>query len=91
MHERVLSTIILTVLLCTMIGIVPAALVTQNIKYPIHAGDLLITSDMPGHAMKAEPEVISGRQFYPDGTILGKAMGTLESGTGVIEVLLTLQ
>jgi hypothetical protein len=25
------------------------------------------------------------------GTILGKAMGTLESGTGTIEVLVTLQ
>jgi hypothetical protein len=25
------------------------------------------------------------------GTVLGKAMGTLESGTGIIEVLVTLQ
>jgi hypothetical protein len=50
---------------------------------PIHPGDLLTTSDMPGYAMKAtDPKI---------GTILGKAMGTLESGTGVIEVLVTLQ
>jgi hypothetical protein len=50
---------------------------------PIHAGDLLTTSDTPGYAMKAaRPQI---------GTILGKAMGTLESGTGTIEVLVTLQ
>jgi hypothetical protein len=50
---------------------------------PIHPGDLLTTSDKPGYAMKAtNPQI---------GTILGKAMGTLESGTGTIEVLVTLQ
>lgn len=50
---------------------------------PIHAGDLLTTSDNPGYAMKAtNPQI---------GTVLGKAMGTLESGTGTIEVLVTLQ
>jgi hypothetical protein len=50
---------------------------------PIHRGDLLTTSSTPGHAMKAtEP------QF---GTIVGKALGELESGTGVIVVLVTLQ
>ena len=50
---------------------------------PIHPGDLLTTSDNPGYAMKAtDPKI---------GTILGKAIGTLESGTGVIEVLVTLQ
>jgi hypothetical protein len=60
-------------------------------KAPIHAGDLLTTSDTSGHAMKAEPTIINGRGFYPDGTILGKAMGSLENGTGTIEVLVTLQ
>ncbi|MGD2178350.1 MAG: hypothetical protein PVG71_11065, partial [Anaerolineae bacterium] len=50
---------------------------------PIHRGDLLTTSSTPGHAMKAtEPKL---------GTILGKSMGELESGTGVITVLVTLQ
>jgi hypothetical protein len=49
----------------------------------IHPGDLLSTSGTPGFAMKAtDPKI---------GTILGKAMGTLESGTGTIEVLVTLQ
>lgn len=58
---------------------------------PIRAGDLLTKSGMPGHAMKAVPAVIDGREFYPDGTIPGKAMGSLESGTGLIDALVTLQ
>jgi len=57
----------------------------------IHPGDLLSTSDTPGHAMKAKPVQIDGIEFYRDGTVLGKALGTLETGTGVIEVLVTLQ
>jgi hypothetical protein len=49
----------------------------------IRPGDLLATSDTPGHAMKAaDPQI---------GTVLGKAMGTLTSGTGTIDVLVTLQ
>jgi len=60
-------------------------------KAPIHAGDLLTTSDKPGYAMKAIPDLINGHKYYPDGTILGKAGGTLESGTGTIEVIVALQ
>jgi len=49
----------------------------------VKPGDLLTTSDTLGHAMKAtNPEI---------GTILGKALEPLDSGTGVIEVLVTLQ
>jgi hypothetical protein len=49
----------------------------------VRPGDLLVTSSTPGHAMRDEkPEV---------GTVVGKALGTLASGTGVIEVLVTLQ
>ena len=50
---------------------------------PIEPGDLLTTSDTPGHAMKATAPQI--------GTILGKALEPLDSGTDVIEVLVTLQ
>ena len=50
---------------------------------PIEPGDLLTTSDTPGYAMKA-----SNPQL---GTILGKALEPLESGTDVIEVIVTLQ
>jgi hypothetical protein len=58
---------------------------------PIHPRDLLTTSDTPGYAMKAQPVNIGGVEIYRPGTTLGKAMGTLESGTGVIDVLVTLQ
>jgi hypothetical protein len=49
----------------------------------IQPGDLLVSSDTPGHAMKAtDPQV---------GTVIGKALGSLDSGTGVIPVLVALQ
>jgi len=51
----------------------------------IQPGDLLTTSDTPGHAMKVTD--------YPkaQGAILGKAMSSLEEGRGLILVLVTLQ
>ena len=58
---------------------------------PIKPGDLLTTSDTPGHAMKAQPVVIGEVEIYRPGTTLGKALEPLDSGTGVIEVLVTLQ
>jgi hypothetical protein len=75
--------------LIAIAGKVPCLVDASN--GPIAEGDLLTTSSRPGHAMKAEPVEIQGRKFYPDGTILGKAMGALESGTGTIEVIVTLQ
>ncbi len=57
----------------------------------IHPGDVLTTSPTPGHAMKAEPVVIEGVEIYKPSTTVGKALGTIESGTGTIEVLVTLQ
>jgi len=52
---------------------------------PIRAGDLLTTSATPGHAMRAlNPE----RAF---GAVLGKALRPLDSGTGLIPVLVALQ
>jgi hypothetical protein len=49
----------------------------------IQPGDLLVSSDTPGHAMKAQDAKV--------GTVIGKALGSLDSGTGVIPVLITLQ
>lgn len=60
-------------------------------KAPIHIGDLLVTSDTPGMAMKSEPMSINGRSFHQPGTIIGKALESMESGKGEILVLLTLQ
>jgi hypothetical protein len=48
-------------------------------------GDLLTTSDIPGHAMK----VMDYEQAQ--GAILGKAMSSLETGTGLVLILVSLQ
>jgi hypothetical protein len=58
---------------------------------PIHIGDLLVTSDIPGVAMKSEPITIGGRQIHSPGTLIGKALEPLEKGSGKILVLLSLQ
>jgi hypothetical protein len=52
----------------------------------IQPGDLLVTSANAGYAMKAQPELINGKPFYPSGCIIGKALGTLVSGQGKIPV-----
>jgi hypothetical protein len=51
---------------------------------PVEIGDLLTTSATPGHAMKAND---MGRAF---GSVIGKAMGRLQSGRGLIPVLVAL-
>jgi hypothetical protein len=52
---------------------------------PITAGDLLTTSLFLGHAMKAQDQT---RAF---GAIIGKALEPLESGRGLIPILVSLQ
>lgn len=52
---------------------------------PIQPGDLLTTSGTPGHAMKAVDRDRS------HGAVIGKAMGSLESGRGMVLVLVNLQ
>jgi hypothetical protein len=52
---------------------------------PIQPGDLLTTADRPGHAMKVTDH------SRANGAILGKAMTALESGTGLVLVLVSLQ
>ena len=51
----------------------------------IEPGDLLTTADLAGHAMKAT----DGDRL--DGTVIGKAMGSLDSGEGLVLVLVNLQ
>jgi len=63
-----------------VVGIVLCKVSAEN--GPIGSGDLLVTSSTPGHAMRDNnPQV---------GTVLGKALESLASGTGVIKVLVTL-
>lgn len=52
---------------------------------PIGLGDLLTTSSTPGHAMRATDPV---RAF---GAVLGKALGELRTGRGLVPVLVALQ
>jgi len=51
----------------------------------IHAGDLLTTSPHAGYAMK----VTDKSQAF--GATIGKALGDLETGTGIIPVMVTLK
>jgi hypothetical protein len=51
----------------------------------INPGDLLTTSDTPGHAMKVSDHARAS------GAILGKAMSGLKEGKGMVLVLVTLQ
>jgi len=51
----------------------------------IKPGDLLTTSDTPGHAMKVTDHAKA------QGAILGKAMSGLKDGKGMVLVLVTLQ
>jgi len=66
-----------------MVGVVPTKVSAEN--GPIRKGDLLVTSSTEGHAMKG-----TDRSLLV-GAIVGKALGSLNSGIGVIEVLVSLQ
>jgi hypothetical protein len=52
---------------------------------PIEPGDLLTTSDTPGHAKKVTDYARA------QGAIIGKAMSSLHKGKGLVLVLVTLQ
>jgi hypothetical protein len=58
---------------------------------PIKIGDLLVTSDKEGVAMKSVPVELSGVRMHRPGTLIGKALQPLAQGTGEILVLLSLQ
>ena len=59
--------------------------VQADAQRAIKPGDLLTTSDTPGHAMKVLDHTKA------QGAILGKAMTGLKSGKGMVLVLVTLQ
>jgi hypothetical protein len=66
-----------------IVGIVPCKVSAEN--GPIKAGDLLVSASIPGHAMKGTD------RSKMAGAIVGKALDNFESGTGVIQVLVSLQ
>lgn len=57
----------------------------------INIGDLLVTADREGFAMKSLPVEIGGVRIHRPGTLIGKALEPLARGTGEILVLLSLQ
>jgi hypothetical protein len=60
-------------------------------RSPIKVGDLLVTGDTEGVAMKSVEVDLGGVKIHRPGTIIGKALESLEKGTGEILVLLSLQ
>ncbi len=66
-----------------MVGIVPTMVSTEN--GAIRRGDLLVTSSILGYAMKGT----NRRRML--GAVVGKAMAPLDSGKGIIDVLVMLQ
>lgn len=65
-----------------MVGVVPVKVVDEN--GAIQPGDLLTSSSTPGHAMKADGDA-------PQGSVIGKALSPLGTGTGWIQMLAMLQ
>lgn len=66
-----------------MVGIVPTKVTAEN--GPIRPGDLLVTSSTLGYAMKGT------NRSKMLGAVIGKALGSLDTGKGVIEVVVMLQ
>ncbi len=66
-----------------VVGIVSCKVTTEN--GPIQGGDPLVTSSTLGHAMKGTD------RSRLVGAVVGKALEPLQSGKGVIQVLVTLQ
>jgi hypothetical protein len=66
-----------------VIGVVPLKVTAAN--GPIRAGDLLVSSELRGRAMKGTDRA---RML---GAVIGKALESWSSGEGTIQVLVTLQ
>lgn len=64
-----------------LVGIVPVKVTDEG--GPIYPGDLLVSSSTPGYAKRW-----NGPGPCPSGSLVGKALGTLTEGTGIISVLL---
>ena len=65
-----------------LVGRVPVKVSAEN--GAIRPGDLLVASGTSGHAMRAPTDPAAG-------TVIGKALGTLAHGAGVVEMLVMLR
>lgn len=70
-----------------VVGVVPVKGSAENGS--ISPGDLLVSAATPGHAMLAQPIKLGGLDVYPTGAVIGKALEPLDSGLGLIKILLT--
>lgn len=69
-----------------VVGVIPTKVSGEN--GAIHRGDLLVTSDTPGHAMRADTNELAR---HP-GAIIGKALENFDSeGKGIIRVLVNVR
>jgi hypothetical protein len=68
--------------LLALVGQTPVKVSAEN--GAVRPGDLLVASATPGHAMRAGDDP-------PVGTVIGKALGSLEAGHGVISMLVMLR
>ncbi len=64
-----------------VVGVVPVKVTDEN--GPLQPGDLLTTSSVAGHAMKARADA-------PSGTVVGKALQAHKVGIGSIQMLVVL-
>jgi hypothetical protein len=60
-------------------------------RLPIRIGDLLVSSDKPGLAMRSEPLELGGHKIHQPGTVIGTALEPIAGEVGEILVLLSLQ
>ena len=65
-----------------VVGIIPVKVTNENGL--IKPGDMLTASNIAGHAMRAGSEA-------PNGSVIGKSLGSLDEDTGVISMLVILQ
>jgi hypothetical protein len=73
-----------------VLGIIPTKVCAEN--GPIQRGDLLVTSSLPGHAMKSIPAIINGIEIYPTGAIIGKALESFDGqNEGKINVMVNVK
>jgi len=69
-----------------IIGVIPTNVTSEN--GPIRIGDLVVTSSVPGHAMRGDPAVA---MMHP-GSVIGKALEAFDgAGTGRIRVLVNVR
>jgi hypothetical protein len=69
----------------------PAQVKASALQTPLHPGDLLSSASQVGYAAKATKVTLDGTETFLPGTILGKALESLDEGEALIYIFVTLQ